>query len=117
MVETVFGIKAADTLDLQEQSKSWRLQWSGGRPAPTSRSFKVYAPTHLLRWSPGTPFAWLDDAEAREILKATSSAYIPGLSSKSTPRMILAHLEEILTQLDHLHAEKRDGARDDPWNN
>lgn len=72
--------------------------------------FKVYAPTHLLRWSPGTPYAWLDNAEARDILKAAFSTYLPQLSSKTNHR-ILVVVQEMLTQLDDLHSEHVNGAQ------
>ncbi|KAJ7613344.1 hypothetical protein DFH06DRAFT_1484684 [Mycena polygramma] len=55
--------------------------------------------------------AWLDDSDARTILKATLTSYLTTLSS--TDKEYITRIQEIITNLDTLHAQQTDGATDE----
>jgi hypothetical protein len=71
------------------------------------RVFDAYLPTYVPRFSMAGPFAWLDKAEARQMLVATLQTYLAKLSSNGNSELF-QRVQEMATQLDALHSEQID---------
>ncbi|KAJ7860775.1 hypothetical protein B0H13DRAFT_1900873 [Mycena leptocephala] len=69
-----------------------------------SKLFSGYAPSQSLHMNTST--AWLDDSDARNNLKATSTVYLKILSSTPADSTLISHAQKLVTQLDVLHPEQ-----------
>jgi hypothetical protein len=67
------------------------------------RVFSIYGPRGIF--SDSAAFAWLDNAEARNTLKATFAIYLAKSPSTTDESNLFAQVQEIVNRLDALHPE------------